>query len=190
MINIDMRDLINLIESFGKVFNFDPEVDDALADLSRKAASQSITLNDIKSFNSLLNKDKNAFMRLYHGTIEDHPILTTGLRPTSSTTAKSLQSSHGYVYLAYDPKHALQFARMAYAGSKSNIVVYAVDSTIRRLLPDTDQLNNKRLYANVDVPNTLANSLIYGGGARIKGKIDTTNIHIHSVYDHTGKKID
>ena len=51
------------------------------------------------------------------------------------------------------------------------VVVYAVDVKIKELRPDTDQLYNKRMYMtgdNGEIGNSLADSLIFGHGARIK----------------------
>lgn len=176
-----------IIESFGKEYNFDPKVDSTIHDLSVAANSGELTSSKIKDFTNLLNKDKNAFIRMYHGTSASHPVMQTGLLPTSQTRARSLQSASGYVYLTYDPRTALNFAQHAYP--KENVIVYAVDVTIRRLLPDHDQLRNKRHFGEMDIGSSLVDSLIYGNGARVKGKIEPYQIHIHGSYDRNGNEI-
>jgi hypothetical protein len=179
-----------LIESFGKVFNFDPQLGDkTLFDLDVKARNGSLTQDDLKSFRALLNRDKNAFVRMYHGTSSSHDVLGKGLLPTSPNRSKSLQSAAGYVYVAYDPRMALAFARHAYP-SDNEFTVYAVDVTIARLLPDHDQLRNKRHFAGIEVGDSLVDSLIFGGGARVKGKISPMQIHIYGKFDKSGKEID
>lgn len=188
-----MRDWINLIESFGRVIDWNPRAQSPnlqLFDLDVAAHKGTIEKKDIAEFASFLRSHKMDFVRLYHATSLDHPIPDKGLLPTSATRAKSLQSGHGYVYLSYDPESALSFARMAYAGQYRPLVIYAVEVTIGRLSADTDQLRNKRFFSGIEVGNSLAESLIYGRGARVKGKIDPMQLTVFGHYDHHGNPID
>jgi len=178
------------MESFGKVYNFDPRVDSTLFDIASRVYNGTITDKEVREFGSFLNSHKSDFIRVYHATSVRNDIMGKGLLPTVKSRAKSLQVEYGFVYVSYDPMYALRFAEMAYAGTPGNNVVYALDVCIRRLLPDHDQLFNKRMWANVgDVGTTLAHSLIYGGGARIRGKVDPLQIHIYGVFDKHGNKI-
>jgi hypothetical protein len=131
---------------------------------------------DIKALASYLWKNENT-IRLYHGTSAQIPILEQGLKPTTARTAKSLQSSRGFVYLSVFPGMAQMFGEMAYP--HRDIAVYAVDIPIRLLKPDKDQLNNQRSWARRDIGNTLAESLVYGHGARVKGRIFPYMISTH-----------
>jgi hypothetical protein len=60
---------------------------------------------------------------------------------------------------------------MAYPGRQ--IQVYSVEVPVRSLLPDLDQLRNRRMWDKTLIPvgSTLAESLVIGHGARVKGKI-------------------
>lgn len=68
------------------------------------------TLKKAKEMNRwfLDNKDlyRNQFVRLYHGAAPSSPIKEEGLKPTSATSRRSLQSTSGYVYLANTPERA------------------------------------------------------------------------------------
>jgi len=188
-----MRKWINLLtESFGTVLNFDPMIDDSLFNLDRKAAMGTIHPSELKAFAKMLRSHKMDYIRMYHATSHQHDVMGKGLLPTSASRAKSIQSTHGFVYLSYDPNRAINFARMAYAGnSNTKIVVYAVDLLVKRLLPDHDQLYNKRMWGgNADIGSTIADSMIYGGGARVRGKIDPTQIHIWGTFDRNGDRIE
>ena len=59
--------------------------------------------------------------------------------------------------------------------------VYSVVIKIKELKPDTDQLRNKRLWDKdfLEMGNTLADSLIYGSGARVKRNIEPYEISLH-----------
>lgn len=123
-----------------------------------------------------LRDHPNDFVSLYHGTSKQHPIMTQGLLPTSTGRKKSMQSGIGYVYLSVYPGMAFDFGRIAYPGHE--IVVYKVTTIIRRLKADLDQLRNQRHFAERNVGNTLAESLIFGSGARIKGKIEPMSLSL------------
>ena len=129
--------------------------------------SPNITQKDIKELNKWLKVNRNEYVRLYHGTGENNDILGKGIKRTSLKRSKSYQSQSGYVYLSRYPNMARSFGEI---NNMSDTQVYAVDIKIKDLLPDLDQLNNQRA-AGKEIGNTLAESLIYGGGARIKRDI-------------------
>ena len=121
------------------------------------------------AFNKWLRQHREDYVRLYHGTDSDIPILKDGLKKTSTRTKKSIQSATGFVYLSIYPQSARTFGELAYP--RKQVTVYAVDIKIKELLPDKDQLRNKRLYGQFDIDDTLADSLIFGHGARVKRNI-------------------
>ena len=121
------------------------------------------------AFSKWLRQHREDYVRLYHGTDSDIPILKDGLKKTSTRTKKSMQSATGFVYLSIYPQSARTFGELAYP--KKQVTVYAVDIKIKELLPDKDQLRNKRLYGQFDIDDTLADSLIFGHGARVKRNI-------------------
>lgn len=124
----------------------------------------------LKEFTSWLRDHGNDFVTLFHGTDASLPIMEKGLLPTSPNRRRSLQSNNGYVCLSVFPAMARTFGEMGNPMKK--IIVYGVMLCVKRLKPDLDQLNNQRAFAGRDLAPTLANSLIYGHGARVKGKID------------------
>jgi hypothetical protein len=124
----------------------------------------------IKELKSFIRNKGNDWVSLYHGTSHEHPIMTKGLLPTSPSRRKSLQSAAGFVYLSVFPGMAAYFGKLAYPGRQ--IIVYKATICFRRLQADIDQLNNQRIHANRSCGNTLVESLVYGHGARVKGKID------------------
>lgn len=118
------------------------------------------------------DKYKNEYVTLYHGTGISVPVLKEGLKPTSATRRRSYQATSGYVYLAPTYERAKTFGDLANMGKSK---VYAVQVPVNKLLADRDQLNNQRAVG-VEVGNTVAESLVYGGSARVKGKIDLWQI--------------
>lgn len=108
------------------------------------------------------------YVKMYHGTDAHLPIEHEGLKPTSTTRRRSYQSTSGYVYLANTPERAKTFGDL---GNGGICVVYEVVVPIRSLLPDHDQLANQR-SVGTDVANSIGESIVYGGGARIKGRIE------------------
>lgn len=117
-----------------------------------------------------LKDNPDTVVRMYHGTNASIPVETEGLKPTSAKTAKSLQSRHGVVSLSIYPGMAKQFGEMVYPGKE--IAIYAVDVPVSRLLPDADQLKNMRYWGEKKgLGNSLAESIAYGHGAQLKGKI-------------------
>ena len=121
------------------------------------------------AFSKWLRQHREDYVRLYHGTDSEIPILKDGLKKTSIRTKKSMQSATGFVYLSIYPQSARTFGELAYP--RKQVTVYAVDIKIKELLPDKDQLRNKRLYGQFDIDDTLADSLIFGHGARVKRNI-------------------
>jgi N12 class adenine-specific DNA methylase/GNAT superfamily N-acetyltransferase len=109
---------------------------------------------------------------MYHATGIHVPVLEQGLLPTGTTRRRFYQSESGYVYLANTPERAKSFGDL---GNNSNCIVYEIVIPINKLAADTDQLNNLR-STGVEVGGSLAESIVYGGGARIKGKIEQWQI--------------
>lgn len=123
-----------------------------------------------EKINNFLKRNKEKFVSLYHGTSPKHNIIEDGLLKTTNKTKKSFQSEVGYVYLSVYPSSAKTFGDLAYG--ISNAVVYEIKVPIEFLKVDTDQLKNKRLYGSFkNIENTLADSLLYGNGFRVKGNI-------------------
>lgn len=124
----------------------------------------------IAAFNSWLKAHEEEECELYHGTDAKLPILQQGLIKTTARTKKSYQSQTGYVYLSIYPETAKLFGEIAYPGSR--ISVYAVVLKIKELLPDPDQLKNKKYWCGLSyLGNTLAESLCAGSGARVKRNV-------------------
>lgn len=168
---------INILFEKRPVFDLSPQSSDTIFDLDVKANRGKVTKKEIDNLNKWFKKNKKNAVRVYHGTSSDHPIMDKGLLPTTLKTAKSLQSGHGYVYLSYDPSRAEDFGIMTYP--MKNVTVYSVDIPISQLKPDVDQLANKRMYGCFDMGQTLAESLLYGSGFRVKGKIEPWQIKVH-----------
>ena len=134
-------------------------------------------VSEVQSFQTFLKENRDEVVRLYHGTKKEIPVVVEGLLPATKTRRNSYQSASGYVCLSVYPDMARTFGQMAFP--KKEITVYAVDVPIKELKADRDQLANKRYWAEQKLGNTLAESLVYGRGARIKGKIDPTWIQVH-----------
>jgi len=137
------------------------------------------SIEKVKEINEWLSKHSNKYamnyVKFYHGTsasLKDE-ILTNGLKPTSYNRRRSFQSTPGYVYLANTPQRAKMFGDL---GNMSNSVVFEVYIPINKLSPDLDQLNNKRSVSDEKIKNTVAYSIVYGGGIRVKGKIEPYQI--------------
>lgn len=116
------------------------------------------------------NSDRyeNKLVKMYHATAASLPIEAQGLKPTTDARRRSYQSASGYVYLANTPERAKNFGDL---GNQSNCVIYEVLVRIRHMKADTDQLNNLRSVGQ-EMGDSIGESIIYGGGARVKGKID------------------
>ena len=127
---------------------------------------EEIIPKEIYTLNKWLRQHREDYVRLYHGTSAKISVKEQGLLTTSMKRRRSYQSESGYVYLSLYPSSARTFGEMGYP--YDDVVVYAVDVKIKELRPDTDQLYNKRMYMNEEIGNTLADSLIFGHGARIK----------------------
>lgn len=143
----------------------------------RKIAYNEPSPAAVKRLHSWLASHPNDFVRLFHGTAKSHPILSQGLKPSSATRSHSLQSRRGHVSLSIYPGIAKDFGTLAYPGRE--IVVYAMVFTVRRLVPDLDQLRNQRVFGGRNVANSLAESLAYGHGAQVKGKVQPYQVSIY-----------
>ncbi|MEJ8837644.1 GNAT family N-acetyltransferase [Ramlibacter sp. AN1133] len=131
---------------------------------------------DIAEFARWLRERPDCFVRLYHGTAAKHPVQEQGLLPTSMRRRNSYQSANGYVCASVYPSHAHQFGVMSALNSGGDVsgyrvAVYPVTVTLRRLCADLDQLRNRRM-GGVDCGNSLAESLIFGHGARMRGRVE------------------
>lgn len=125
----------------------------------------------VREFRIWLHRNKMTEIVLFHGTDASLPIMEKGLLPTSTKRRRSFQSGNGYVYLSVFPSSARMFGEMGYPGRK--VTVYGVRTLIKNLRADKDQLRNRRQYSEMPwVEDTLVHSLVYGYGARIKGKIE------------------
>ena len=129
----------------------------------------------VKQFNKWLKEHQLDYCYMYHGTDGAIPIEQQGIKRTSAKTKKSYQSAVGFVYLSIYPSMARTFAEIAYPYSK-DIAVYRVMVQIGDLLPDKDQLRNKRLYSNMNLGDTLAESIMFGSGARVKTDINPNTL--------------
>lgn len=139
------------------------------------------TPQEIRAFSAWLRGRPNDFVRLYHGTAAVNPIYEKGILPTSTGRRNSIQSSSGYVYLSVFPGMARDFGRYAAlnrpaADDGARVAVYPVTRTIRSLLADLDQLRNRRHYSGEHVGNSLAESLVHGRGARVRGRVDVSSL--------------
>lgn len=135
------------------------------------------TRQEVAEFSSWLRARPNAFVRLYHGAPAALNIEEEGLLPTSSNRRNSLQSTSGFVYLSAYPGMAFDFGHYASlnrspAADGARVAVYPVTITVRRLVADLDQLANRRMYAQEQVGNTLAESLIRARVARVRGRVE------------------
>lgn len=133
----------------------------------------------VKQMKEWLNSKKDIFMpsyiKMYHATDPSIPILEKGLKPTSNSRRRSYQSESGFVYLANTPERAKTFGDL---GNSGRSIIYEIVVPINKLMPDLDQLNNIRASGQ-NVGNSLAESIIYGGGARLKGKIEPYAIRVY-----------
>lgn len=139
------------------------------------------SVKKVKKFIQLYgNKYQNNQVKFYHATNADYDIENQGLLPTSKNRRNSYQSGSGYVYLANTPEQAKEFADFAFP--RNNIAIYEVNVYFNQMLPNKDQIRNQRLYAGKEeLKDTLANSIVFGGGIRVKGKIPSYQIHLLKV---------
>lgn len=141
------------------------------------------SVKKVKKFIQLYgDKYQNNQIKFYHATNADYDIENQGLLPTSKNRRNSYQSGSGYVYLANTPEQAKEFADLAFP--RNNIAIYEVDVYFNQMLPDKDQIRNQRMYAGKEeLKDTLANSIVFGGGIRVKGKIPSYQIHLLKVIE-------
>lgn len=119
----------------------------------------------------LAHKDKyaNELVKFYHGTDPALPIEDQGLKATSATRRRSFQSRSGFVYLANTPERAKMFGLL---GNQGRCVVYEVVVPVHKLVADLDQLSNLKAAGYPQLGNSVAESIVYGGGVRIKGSLE------------------
>lgn len=144
------------------------------------------TAREVMEFGRWLRERPDAFVRLYHGTSARHPVLDQGLLPASTSRRNSLQTTSGYVCASVYQGHARQFGVMSSLNSGPDaqgyrVVVYPVVTTIRRLCADLDQLRKMRA-AGVDCGNSLAESLVFGHGARMRGRLEPQALRAPRLY--------
>ncbi|MDR2684864.1 MAG: hypothetical protein LBB53_05750, partial [Prevotellaceae bacterium] len=137
-------------------------------ELQKYLLNKDVTPEDVKEFQRWLKGHREDYVRLYHGTASSNPITEKGILRTGQKRRKSLQSESGYVYLSRYPDASRFFGEY---NNNGETTVYAVDVKIKDLLPDTDQLRNRRMEGREDLGDTLAESLIFGNGARLKRDI-------------------
>jgi hypothetical protein len=139
-----------------------------------------ITQSDIKKLNSYIKQHSCIYKMekviLYHGTCASHDIKNQGIKKTTSKTKKSIQSCPGFVCLSLYPHSAKTFGEMAYPNQE--ISVFAVEVPVKDLKADLDQLKNKRLWdpSLQHINNSIAESLIYGNGARVKRNVENYEV--------------
>ncbi len=136
----------------------------------------------LKEVNKYLKKSQDIYMPKYmvffHSTAYNlkEKILEEGLLPTTNSRRRSYQSTNGYVYLAARREKAEIFGSMA---NSSNICTFAVLVKTTDICIDMDQIKNKRAaqWGHIEeIKETLADSIWYGGGVRVKGKIEPYQI--------------
>lgn len=147
-------------------------------DLSKRDINK---INKWVKDNSCIYEMKNVI--LYHGTSESHNIENEGIKRTTKKMKKSAQSATGFVYLSLYPDSAKTFGELAYPNEK--IKIYAVNMYVKDILPDHDQLKNKRLWGSKEceknIGKTIGDSLVYGNGCRVKR--DVHNYQVRDVTD-------
>lgn len=145
-----------------------------------KKGESNVTDEDIKELNKFLKDNKYKALKLYHGTSADIDIENEGLLKTKEGTKKSMQSETGYVYLSMFKDMAKTFGDIAYP--RKNIIVYEVHVQIISLMPDKDQLRNKRAFGQTNTGDSLAESIIFGNGVRVKSDIPPYMIKDKFIY--------
>lgn len=116
------------------------------------------------------------YMILFHGTSGRNveSIEANGLLTTTNKMRNSLQSTNGYVYLAPMYNYAYDFGRFV---NPNDVAVFAVLCKVNQLSIDTEQIKNKRVFkADVDIKETLADSLWFGHSVRVHSRIDVSQI--------------
>lgn len=109
-------------------------------------------------------------IKLYHGTSSEFDIENEGIFTTTTKRRNSYQSESGFVYLSMYKDSSKSFGDIGYPNSKST-TVYEVHIPLNLLLPDLDQLRNKRLHSSSLIGNSIGESFVFGNGARVKGNI-------------------
>lgn len=116
------------------------------------------------------------YMIFFHAAAKnlENTVLENGLLPTSAKRRRSYQSTDGYVYLAINYNSAVAFGELA---NSSKISVFAALVKTTDIHIDKDQLRNKRsVQKEVQIKDTLGDSMWYGRSVRYKGKISPYQI--------------
>lgn len=170
----------NVLNSVGKKGTFSDPHDFAKDEFFAKYFFSERTPPKTSELAKWLRDHREDFVTLYHGTAAINKIREQGIKPTTTNRRNSYQSTSGYSYVSVYPGMAEAFGR--YAGlnrgpdeNGNKIAVYPVMIQIKNLRPDIDQLNNQRSVGK-DVGNSLAESLLVGSGARVRGKIENNAI--------------
>jgi hypothetical protein len=129
------------------------------------------TKEEVKRLNAWISSNSNiytpTYVKFYHGTGRNIPILEEGLKVTTETRRRSFMSSSGYVYLACTPDKAKVFGDL---GNQSNSVVYEVIVRVVDLSPDLDAIRLKREF-EPEIKNSLAHSIAFCGVVRVAKSI-------------------
>lgn len=183
MINTLPQALIDLVTSIiTESHNWSDRIGNAeIIDIPDGVSPKEMT----KHINSSKDIYRPKYIKLYHGTHPQHPIESEGLKPTSANRRKSLQSSSGYVYLATTPEKAKMFGDLG--NGINNSKVYEVIVPTHHILPDHDQLNNKRAAeteyggdTKQEIGKSIGDSIVHGGTVRVKGAIPPWQIKEHT----------
>lgn len=144
------------------------------------------TPQEVLAYSRWLRQHADDHVRLFHGTSALNEVRQEGLLPASATRRNSLQTASGYVCASVYPGMARQFGAHAAANcgvspTGHRLAVYPVVVPVRRLLADMDQLNNQRAGGR-DVGNSLAESLVWGHGARVRGRVEPMALRAAMLY--------
>lgn len=113
---------------------------------------------------------------LFHGTSGRNvdSIEANGLLTTTNKMRNSMQSTNGYVYLASQYNIAYEFGRLV---NPDDIAVFAVVCKVNKLSIDMNQIRNVRVFKrDVEIKETLADSLWFVRSVRVRGQIDRSQI--------------
>ena len=136
----------------------------------------------LRQVNNFIKDNQNIYMPKYliffHSTANNlkDKILEEGLLPITAKRRRSYQSTNGYVYLASHREKAEMFGNMA---NGCDICTFAVLVKTTDICIDMDQLRNKKAAqwgCEEEIKETLADSIWYGGGVRVKGMIQPYQI--------------
>ena len=132
------------------------------------------------------------YVIMYHAARKDAPIEKEGILAGNIKRRNFYASERGYVYLATTPKMAEMFGSMAH---NDKFTVYEVIVQVDKLLSDKIRLQHTAFEGSKG--NKLAQSLVHGGSARVKGSIERWQIkpyereeviNIDQVQSHTNDR--